>query len=105
MSNVTVVVAPVTPTSDPISLRRLTVALVAGLPGAPGHFDGGEIIWRSVAELGDVPLELSLARNSDITPAGTYYRVRVPSLAGVEWWIALDADTPSSVAVGDPRSR
>ncbi len=102
MSNVTVVVAPVTPTGDPISQRRLTVDLVAGSPGAPGHFSDGEIIWTSVSEIPADPLELSLVRNSDITPAGTYYRVRVPSLAGVEWWIALDADTPDSVEIGDP---
>lgn len=102
MSTVDVTVAPITPRRDALVLRRVKVRLVAGTYGAPGHASAGEILSESFYDLGFSSIVLTLTRNSDITPAGTFYEVSVPSFPGAKWWIQLNAGTASTIAVGDP---
>lgn len=103
MSTVNVTVTPVAPIGTAIPLRRIRTRLVAGGYGAPGHGTGGEILSESFVDLGvSTSATLVLQRNSEITPAGTFYEVSIPSLTGAKWWIQLAAGTASTVQVGDP---
>jgi len=87
----------VSPSGQTLTRRRLTAELVSA-PGSAGHHSTGEIIERhSVVTDNAGAFSLALPLNSEVVPAGTFWRI---TCGRYTWLVALD--TAGTYAIGDP---
>lgn len=87
----------VSPSGQTLTRRRLTAELVSA-PGSAGHHSMGEIIERhSVLTDNAGAFSLALPLNSEVVPAGTFWRI---TCGRYTWLVALD--TAGTYAIGDP---